>query len=99
MVDERGQSLPSGHVGEVLAYGETVSQGYFNGEIQEKFTRTVQSTTGAAQSSGWYATGDFGLIDDIGELHLRGRADDQIKISGQVRKVSRHLPLAYAAFL
>ncbi|KAK4065062.1 uncharacterized protein Triagg1_8698 [Trichoderma aggressivum f. europaeum] len=83
VVNERGQSLPSGHVGEVLAYGETVSQGYFNGEVQEKFMRTVQSTTGATPSSGWYATGDFGLIDDIGELHLRGRADDQIKISGQ----------------
>ncbi|KAK0756024.1 hypothetical protein N5P37_011397 [Trichoderma harzianum] len=83
VVNERGQSLPSGHVGEVLAYGETVSQGYFNGEAQEKFTRTVQFTTGAAPSSGWYATGDFGLIDEAGELHLRGRADDQIKISGQ----------------
>ncbi|KAF3069894.1 Linear gramicidin synthase subunit C [Trichoderma lentiforme] len=83
VVNERGQSLPPGHVGEVLAYGETVSQGYFNGEVQEKFTRTVQSTTGAARSSGWYATGDFGLIDETGELHLRGRADDQIKISGQ----------------
>lgn len=91
MVNDRGQSLPPGNVGEVLAYGETVSQGYFNGEAQEKFTRIVQSTTGTPQLGGWYATGDFGLIDEIGDLHLRGRADDQIKISGQVRKVSRHL--------
>ncbi|KAK2616713.1 hypothetical protein QQS21_000325 [Conoideocrella luteorostrata] len=83
VVDDRGQLLPAGEIGEVLSSGETVSEGYYNGEAQDKFVRAVQGASDPTPSDRWYATGDFGFVDDSGELHLRGRADDQVKINGQ----------------
>jgi acyl-coenzyme A synthetase/AMP-(fatty) acid ligase/acyl carrier protein len=32
---------------------------------------------------GWYATGDLGRLDEHGNLHIGGRADDRINIAGK----------------
>ena len=60
--------------GEVLVRGPNVTPGYWEEPEQ----------TAAAFDDGWYKTGDLGLVDDQGFLHLRGRKKDMIVLaSGQ----------------
>lgn len=58
--DEKG-------IGEVLAKGPNVMQGYFNNE---------SATKEAFDSDGWLLTGDMGKIDRKGRLVLVGRAKE-----------------------
>jgi long-chain acyl-CoA synthetase len=55
-------------VGEVLARGPNVMQGYFENE----------AATAAALDDGWLRTGDLGRIDEDGALTLVGRAKDVV---------------------
>ncbi len=56
-------------VGEIYATGPNVMNGYYN---DEEGTRAVLS------NDGWLATGDLGLIDEQGNLHVRGRSKNVI---------------------
>jgi long-chain acyl-CoA synthetase len=56
-------------VGEVIARGPNVMQGYFG---DEEATRAVLT------EDGWLRTGDLGRIDDDGRLQLVGRAKDVV---------------------
>ncbi len=71
IVDESGQPLPSGTAGEVAVRGEAVMLGYW------------QNPTATAKTvvDGALRTGDIGLIDARGLLHLKDRSKDVI-ISG-----------------
>ena len=60
--------------GEILVRGDNISPGYWNSPEQ----------TAAAFDGDWYRTGDIGLFDDDGYLHIRGRMKDMIVLpSGQ----------------
>ncbi len=77
--DSVGRPLPNVEVkisedGEILVRGDNISPGYWNSPEQ----------TAAAFDGYWYRTGDIGLFDDDGYLHIRGRMKDMIVLpSGQ----------------
>ena len=77
--DSAGMPLPGLDVevsqdGELLVRGPSVTPGYWEAPEQ----------TAAAFEHGWYKTGDQGLFDKQGFLHIKGRKKDMIVLaSGQ----------------
>jgi acyl-CoA synthetase (AMP-forming)/AMP-acid ligase II len=71
IVDERREPRPAGERGEVIVRGDVVMAGYWDNP----------GATAAALRDGWLSTGDIGLIDEKGYLHLLDRSKDMI-ISG-----------------
>lgn len=61
----RGQEVRIGPDGEIWVRGGNVSPGYLGDEEREK-------------EDGWFRTGDLGEIDDLGQLHIKGRLKDVI---------------------
>lgn len=60
---------PQNVVGEILTRGANVMLGYFK---NEEATRTT------LDSEGWYHTGDLGVIDEQGNLFIRGRSKNML---------------------
>ncbi len=58
-----------GDVGEILVAGGGVMQGYF---------RNPDDTAQVFTNDGWLRTGDLGMIDDVGHLHIKGRSKELI---------------------
>ena len=73
ILDDRGEALPPARVGEVAVRGPGVMRGYWRNPEQ----------TAAALRNGWLRTGDLGLLDDDGYLHLRDRLKDVIITGGE----------------
>lgn len=73
IVDERGESLENGSVGEVWIRGPQVMAGYLD---DEALNREVLV-------DGWLRTGDLGELDDRGCLYIRGRLKDLIRSGGK----------------
>jgi len=63
---------PETGVGEVLARGDNVMQGYLNDPEATRETFT---------EDGWLKTGDLGLLDAAGNLHIKGRSKSVIVLS------------------
>ncbi len=59
-----------GEVGRIQIGGPTLFSGYWPDGV------------GGIEEDGWFATGDLGYFDDIGELHLVDRAAETIRIAG-----------------
>ncbi|HWQ02112.1 MAG TPA: AMP-binding protein [Gaiellaceae bacterium] len=73
VLDESGDLLPAGEIGEVVIRGENVFSGYeANPEANE-----------AAFVNGWFRTGDEGFLDDDGFVTLRGRLKEVINRGGE----------------
>lgn len=87
IVDAAGIEQSAGVPGELAVKGETVFQGYCNFASHDRFLGTVQRLNGPDRGP-WYLTGDRAYVDQSGEFHLLGRDDDQVKINGQVSKIS-----------
>lgn len=73
IVDENGEELATGKIGEIVGKGPLLMTGYYKNEVQ----------TSAAIRDGWLYTGDIGYLDKDGFLFLTGRKKDLI-ISGGV---------------
>jgi long-chain acyl-CoA synthetase len=71
--DDNDQVLPSGEIGEVCVEGSSVMLGYYNDP----------ASTARKIRNGILHTGDKGVMDTDGYLHLVGRADDLVKVSGE----------------
>ncbi len=71
VIDDDGNELPAGEIGEVVVRGDVVMSGYWN----------QPDATAEALRGGWLHTGDVGSFDDDGYLTLRDRSKDLI-ISG-----------------
>jgi acyl-CoA synthetase (AMP-forming)/AMP-acid ligase II len=71
VIDEAGQTMGPEETGEVAIRGDVVMLGYWDDP-----TATAQ-----ALLDGWLRTGDIGLVDKTGYLHLLDRSKDMI-ISG-----------------
>jgi len=56
-------------IGEIYARGANIMQGYFNDE---------DTTAKTITSDGWLATGDLGMLDEHGNLHIKGRCKNII---------------------
>ncbi len=82
VLDEQGDLLPEGAVGELYISGPGVARGYLNDKklTKEKF---LHNPFDADQAARMYKTGDLGYwLPDRGIAYV-GRLDDQIKINGQ----------------
>jgi fatty-acyl-CoA synthase len=69
VIDVDGSVLPEESVGEVAIRGPGVMQGYYRqpGETSQAFT-----------ADGFFLTGDLGMVDEEGYLHLIGRRKEMI---------------------
>ncbi|MDP2729221.1 MAG: long-chain-fatty-acid--CoA ligase [Dehalococcoidales bacterium] len=74
VVDEEGNDLPQGEVGEIVARGPRVMTGYW--KDAEKTSKTIDK-------DGWVHTGDIGYVDEDGYFYLAGRATDMIIRGGE----------------
>jgi long-chain acyl-CoA synthetase len=63
---------PETGVGEVLARGRNIMQGYLN---------DPEATRDTFTEDGWLKTGDLGLLDTVGNLHIKGRSKSVIVLS------------------
>ena len=72
-MDEHGNLLSSGEVGEIVIQGAHVTSGYLNGPESgdESFER------------GWFRTGDQGYLDTDGYLFITGRLKEIINRGGE----------------
>jgi long-chain acyl-CoA synthetase len=68
IVDDAGQELPRGQVGEIIASGENISPGYY---------RNAEATAETFRD-GWLYTGDMGYLDEDGYLFIVERKKDLI---------------------
>lgn len=73
IVDEEGNELPAGGIGEVCIKGPTVMQGYWN----------QPEATAEVIKDGWFHSGDIGMLDELGFLILLDRAKDIVIRGGE----------------
>lgn len=73
IVDENGNPLPVGDVGEIQVKGPQVMKGYYNRPDETAKTLT---------SDGWLNTGDIGIMDEDGYFRIVDRKKDMINVSG-----------------
>jgi len=74
IVDEKGERVGVGEIGEIVAHGPRLMKGYWN---QEEATKQTLR-------DGWLYTGDLGYCDKDGYIFLSGRAKDFIKRGGEM---------------
>jgi fatty-acyl-CoA synthase len=72
-VDERGDAVPRGAVGEITVRSEFTMQAYWRNP--EETARTLRD--------GWVFTGDLGAFDDEGFLSIVGRRKEVIRSGGE----------------
>ena len=73
VVDEAGQELPAGQVGEIWLKGPTVVRGYYG----------LEAETAQAFTDGWFHTGDLGRLDQDGYLYVVDRLKDVVIRGGE----------------
>src|SRR5258708_26756524 len=73
IVDERGEGVPRGAVGEIVARGDRVMKGYWK----------LPEATAEALAGGWLHTGDMGKMDDDGYVYVVDRMKDMIVSGGE----------------
>jgi acyl-CoA synthetase (AMP-forming)/AMP-acid ligase II len=79
IVDEQGQRLPPGAVGELVVRGSNVMKGYW--ELPEETARMLKP--GPTPGEQVLHTGDLFRMDEEGYLYWVGRNDDIIKSRGE----------------
>lgn len=87
IMDEEGQVVPDGTVGEIVIVGPSVSKGYVNN--QEKTDEVFYEFDGQQA----YRTGDAGIVRE-GVLFYQGRMDFQVKLHGyriELEDIDHHL--------
>jgi fatty-acyl-CoA synthase len=72
IMNDRGEMLPDGYVGEIVFRGPSVTPGYF--QNPEASSQLLQG--------GWLHTGDLGFILN-GDLYISGRQKDLVIINGR----------------
>jgi fatty-acyl-CoA synthase len=84
LLDEAGQPVPRGQVGELYARNSTLISGYHRNE----------EATRSSQRDGFFSVGDMGRVDEDGYYYLESRKHDMV-ISGGVniypREIEDHL--------
>ena len=73
VVDEVGEPLPEGQAGEIWLRSITLMSGYW---------RAPQATA-SVMRDGWFRTGDIGLLDAHGLLHVVDRIKDVVNRNGE----------------
>ena len=73
VADDKGKPLGPNEVGEIVARGSNIMQGYWNDPEE----------TAKVLRHGLYYTGDIGKTDEEGFLYVVGRSKDMIKVGGE----------------
>lgn len=73
IVNESGQTVPTGSAGEICTRGVNVMQGYLDDD---------QATREAIDADGWLHTGDVGVIDERGYIRITDRLKDMYIAGG-----------------
>jgi len=73
IMDEAGQLLAPGALGEIVIRGRNVTAGY----------EANPDANAKAFTNGWFRTGDQGMLDDAGYLRLTGRLKEIINRGGE----------------
>jgi len=79
VVDEQGDRVPAGEVGELVIRGSNVMQGYWRDPAMTDKTYRL----GPYPASRWLYSGDYFRMDKEGFLYFLGRKDDMIKTRGE----------------
>jgi long-chain acyl-CoA synthetase len=72
IVDDNGNVLPVGEIGEIQIKGPQVMLGYYN----------RPEATAEVMKDGWMCTGDIGFMDEDGYFKIVDRKKDMILVSG-----------------
>lgn len=72
IVDESGNPLPQGEIGEIQVQGPQVMKGYY--KRPDETAKTIVN--------GWLCTGDIGMMDEDGFFKIVDRKKDMILVSG-----------------
>ena len=82
IVDEAGQPVPEGEIGELCLLGPNVGKGYYN-DPERTAASFVQNPAQSRYREIMYKTGDMVRLDPAdGKLYIHGRRDNQIKHMG-----------------
>jgi len=73
LVDDRGEDVPPGYIGYIIAKGDNVTSGYWN--APQETARSLQG--------GWFETGDVAVKNEEGYLFLKDRKKDMIVTGGE----------------
>lgn len=73
ILDEEGNEMPPGEMGEICVHGPQVMQGYW---------KAPEETARAFIAAGWLRTGDIGSMDAHGYVRFHDRRKDVIVVSG-----------------
>ena len=73
VINENGDFLKQGEIGEIVIKGENVSSGYENNEEANK----------ESFWNGWFRTGDLGYLDKDDFLFIKGRLKEMINRGGE----------------
>ncbi len=73
ILDDDGNAVASGEVGEICLRGPQVMKGYWN---------RPEETAKIFTSDGWLRTGDMGVMDEHGNVRITDRKKDMIVVSG-----------------
>ena len=72
VVNESGEIIKPGVVGEIIAQGDSIMLGYYP---NAKCTKNLRN--------GWLYTGDLGIMDEDGYIFLKARKKEFIKVNGK----------------
>jgi len=72
VMNDIGQELPNGQIGEIVGNGPNIMQGYW---------KDTQATARVLDHNG-YHTGDLGYQDEEGYFYVAGRKDNLLKVGG-----------------
>ncbi|MFT4414819.1 fatty acid--CoA ligase family protein [Fredinandcohnia humi] len=72
VIDENGEELPVGQVGELIVRGPNVMKGYY--KLPEETAATIRD--------GWLYTGDLAKMDEEGYFYIVDRKKDMIIVGG-----------------
>jgi acyl-CoA synthetase (AMP-forming)/AMP-acid ligase II len=73
IMNDNGELLKPGEIGEIVIRGDNVTKGYENNP----------SANASAFTNGWFRTGDQGMKDDEGYISLTGRLKEIINRGGE----------------
>ena len=73
LVDDDGQPVKSGQVGNLMISGGSIASAYWNQRAETKLNMLGE----------WFVTGDRYLMDADGFYYFRGRSDDMLRVGGK----------------
>jgi amino acid adenylation domain-containing protein len=81
LIDESGNKLSEGEIGEIVFKGPQITKGYLNDQVKTESVFVAFDWDSIGDK--WYKSGDIGFYNADGDLECIGRRDNQIKLGGR----------------